>query len=125
MATGKSAAASAKVLVVEDEVLLLTSLSNALQEAGFATVEATNADDAIEMLAGEPIRLVVTDLRMPGRLDGADLVKWLTKTRPSLPVVVTTGYHVDRATLGNVPIFEKPYRLAALIEHVSLVLQGR
>ena len=120
MPSRKSEAAPSKVLVVEDEVLLLTSLSGALQDAGFATVEATNADDAIQILGGaEPIRLVVTDLRMPGKLDGVDLVKWLVKTRPSLPVVVTTGYHLDRAALGSVPVFQKPYRMAALIQHVS------
>ena len=115
----KSGAAPPKVLVVEDEVLLLTALSGALQDAGFATVEATNADDAMQLLGAEPIGLVVTDLRLPGNLDGVDLVKWLARTRPSLPVVVTTGYHVERGALGGVPVFEKPYRMTALIRHVS------
>ena len=120
-----SDAAASKILVVEDELPLLLSLSGALQAAGFETIEASNAEEAIGLLGGEPIRLVVTDLSMPGQLDGAGLVKWLARTRPLLPVVVTTAYHADRVTLGNVPVFEKPYRLTALIEHVSQVLQTR
>src|SRR5689334_7794 len=119
MSTGKPEAPSTRVLVVEDELLLLTSLSSALQAAGFATVEAANAEDAMQILGAEPIGLVVTDLRMPGRLDGVDLVKWLVKTGAFLPVVVTTGYHADRAALGGVPLFEQPYHMAALVQHVS------
>ena len=122
MPAGKSEAPSTRVLVVEDELLLLTSLSSALQAAGFATVEAANAEDAMQILGAEPIGLVVTDLRMPGRLDGVDLVKWLANTRPSVPVVVTTAYHADRAALGGVPVFEKPYHMAALVRHVSEML---
>jgi CheY-like chemotaxis protein len=72
------------ILVVEDELLIRLMLVDALRDAGFEVVEASNADDALATLESQPaIDLVFTDVRMPGTMDGVGLMKLLRETRPT------------------------------------------
>ena len=64
------------VLIVEDEALLRMHAAAVLEEAGFDTVEASNADEAIATLeARRDIRIVLTDIEMPGSMDGLKLAR--------------------------------------------------
>ena len=91
-----------RVLVVEDELLLRMLVSDYLRDAGFAVVEALNGDEAIAILeAGAAIDLVFTDVRMPGSADGLEVLSFVRRTRPSIPVVVTSGHLEAHVPLGR------------------------
>lgn len=63
------------VLIVEDEVLIRAPLAEHLREAGFNVIEANTADEAWSCLqTGMPVDLVFSDIRMPGSMDGLELV---------------------------------------------------
>src|SRR5579884_610320 len=84
------------ILVVEDEALIRAGLVVEFETAGYQVHEAACADEAVVLLqTGIALAAVVTDLRMPGRMDGLGLVAWLRENRPKLPVIVATGYPID------------------------------
>jgi DNA-binding NtrC family response regulator len=124
MAADKDAA-KATVLVVEDEPLIRTALADALRHAGYSVVELGEAKEALGHLSeGGAADLVITDLKMPGAIDGLDLVEWLQAALPAMPVIVTTGYHNLRSQVNGLPVFEKPYRFERLIERVCEMLDA-
>ena len=100
-------AESPRVLVVEDELLIRILVADHLRDAGFTLVEAFNADEAIAILtAGVPIDLVFTDVRMPGAADGMALLEFTTRTRPNVPVLITSGHlEPELAYAGGATLF--------------------
>lgn len=108
-ACGDAAAPKRVVLVVEDEVLLRTFISDYLRETGFRVIETANAGEATEVLgSGEPIDFVFTDVNMPGVMDGIMLARWIANNHPSIQVVVTSGQSAEG--LSGAAFFSKPYR---------------
>jgi CheY-like chemotaxis protein len=88
-----------RVLVVEDEFMVRLVLSEALAEDGFAVAEAGSADEALAVLQLDAaIELLLTDIRLPGPLDGLALASKAREQRPMLPVIFLTG---DTAPLEN------------------------
>ena len=103
--------ATAKVLLVEDEPLILFTLADHLRQVGLEVVEALDASQALEALAKHPgLAAMVTDVNMPGPINGLELTRIVNFHFPSLPVVVSSG----QATKDEIPrgaIFvPKPYR---------------
>ena len=83
---------SVTVLVVDDEVLIRVMLTEALRERGYLVVEAANADEALSVLHSSiGVDVVVTDLRMPGDVDGAGLARVVRAEHPSAKVVMLSG----------------------------------
>lgn len=81
------------ILVVEDEAIIRMMLVEELEDAGYFVLEAESADDAVEQLSRWPsIGLVVTDVRMPGSIDGIGLARWMREHRPDVPIVITSGF---------------------------------
>jgi CheY-like chemotaxis protein len=82
-----------KVLLVDDEAVVLTLMGRVLQKAGVRTVLCTSGDDAMLALQdpAHEFVLVVTDVSMPGSLDGIGLAAEIWRLRPGLPVVVVSG----------------------------------
>ncbi len=81
-----------RVLVVDDEWLVREALIEVLDEAGFSTRQAMSATEALRHLQrDEVIDLVVTDIEMPGALNGADLARLLTAQRPEIGVLIVSG----------------------------------
>ena len=107
------------VLVVEDEALIRMMLTDALEDSGFTVREAGTADRAIEILGkGEAIDFVVTDVRMPGRVDGIGLVAWMREHRNTTPVVVTSGYVTEaeaKAANPDAVVVAKPSSPSAIV----------
>ena len=82
----------AVILVVEDEAIIRMSAIQMLEDAGFATVEASNADDAINILdLRNDIRAVFTDINMPGTLDGMRLARLVRGRWPPIHLILTSG----------------------------------
>jgi len=86
-------ATAQSVLVVEDEFLIRMIVTDHLRETGYTVVEACNGEEALALLmAGAQIDLVFTDVRMPGPIDGIELLAYIKRSNPDLPVLVTSGH---------------------------------
>jgi CheY-like chemotaxis protein len=97
--TGRSDAPT--VLVVDDEVLTRMTIARQLRDCGYTVIEAANADEALIVLGHRPIELhiVLTDIEMPGSMDGFAFAKWVRQNRPELDVMLagTLSRAVDAA----------------------------
>jgi CheY-like chemotaxis protein len=107
--------AAATILVVEDEPLIQMVTSEALNESGYRVLVAGDADEAIDILNRDTsVRLLFTDIVMPGTLDGFGLADWAKSVRPDLKVLYTSGYSwaAAQAHSGQVhgQMLRKPYR---------------
>ncbi|MDR3764927.1 MAG: response regulator [Acidobacteriota bacterium] len=107
------------ILLVDDDAGQLRVREMILRNAGFHTIAVTSAERALELLAGESVKLaaLVTDHMLPG-LNGAQLVCELRRCLPHLPVIVLTGMPgVETEYEGlDVKIFTKPCDPEELIE---------
>lgn len=100
------------VLVVEDEMLILFTVADDLRDAGFNVFEASNAEEAIRLLEAHPeIRVLFTDIDMPGSMDGLRLSAAVRERWPPVKIIVTSGKHKsDVAALPDGGLFvPKPY----------------
>ena len=80
------------VLVVEDEPLVRMFLADFLEEAGFKVFEAVNADEALTVLrACLGVQVVITDIEMPGAMNGLKLARTVQERWPGIGVIVTSG----------------------------------
>jgi len=80
-----------KMLIVEDDLDLLSQLSHRLSHFGFEVQGCPSAEDAISALRQGPFDAVVSDIQL-GEMDGIQLCGWVRQNRPGVPVVVMTGY---------------------------------
>lgn len=100
------------VLVVEDEPLLRMMAMDLVEDAGFDVVEAANADEAVKILeARNDIRIVFTDIDMPGSMDGMKLALAVRDRWPPIDIIIVSG-HVrvaDRDLPDRSLFFSKPY----------------
>ncbi len=113
------------VLVVEDEQIVREIVCMDLEDAGFDVLEAKSADEALSLLrsrysCGEKIRILFTDIRMPGQLDGWDLAERARILAPGLGVVYASGNApaLHRAVPGSI-FLAKPYRTADLLQSLT------
>lgn len=116
---------AAVILVVEDELLVRLMISDFLREAGFSVIEAINADEAVEiLLSGASIDLMLSDVRMPGSMDGLELLKYSQERFPTLPVIITSGHLLpsDALARGAVQFLGKPYEFDEAISLVQMEL---
>jgi CheY-like chemotaxis protein len=110
------------VLVVEDELLMRMNAVTLVEEAGFAALEATNADEAITILeARKDIRIVFTDINMPGSMDGLKLAHAIRRRWPPIELILTSGdLQIEEEKLPNRGRFlSKPYRPTELRSALS------
>lgn len=109
-----------RVLVVEDEFLIRLTLSEALGDEGFEVLEAETGDAALPMLMdGSGIRLLLTDIQLPGSLNGLALVDRARQAMPELPVIYMTGRPDPDGSASASPrdvFIAKPYTLADICD---------
>lgn len=109
------------LLIVEDEPLVLLGLAEDLQSRGFEVIACASADAALPLLASNSaIEAVVTDVRMPGTIDGVGLARHIREHYPRLPVVIVSGEQTAR----HVPSiaharFVKPVSIDVLVETIK------
>src|ERR1700693_3887737 len=85
-------AALRTVLVVEDEMMLRMRAVDMVEDAGFTSVEAVNADDALAILESRSdIKLLFTDIQMPGSMDGLKLAYAVHKRWPLIKIILVSG----------------------------------
>lgn len=113
----------ARILVVEDEVLIRLALADALRGAGFSVVEASNADEALSYLqAGGHIDLVFSDINMPGSLNGLELALRIRDDFPFLAIILTSGYELTQKLNGIGRFIQKPYAMDHAVAAVGEML---
>lgn len=105
------------VLVVDDEPLVRLTAVDLIADLGLEAVEASSADEALEILeVRRDIRVVVTDIDMPGSMDGIKLARYVRDRWPPIIVIAVTGKALAGASMmpEGVQIFAKPYDERAL-----------
>jgi CheY-like chemotaxis protein len=112
--SGERASMGLSVLLVEDDVDVLVATKDRVEELGYAVVTATSGDEAWRLLSdGLSVDIVLSDIVMPGKLNGVQLAEALRGTRPRLKLVLTSGYTggaLDRFHLPQGLLFlPKPY----------------
>ena len=110
-----------KILVVEDEPLVLMFVAEALEMAGHTLVQARNGEMALDLfMLTDGIDAVVTDIRMP-KLSGFELASTIRKLRPELPVVFMSGYVGDSVPneFSHAPVLVKLFAPDLLVKAVQ------
>ena len=111
-----------KILLVEDEPLILMDIELQLQQVGHEVISAGNADSAIEVLDSQVIDVVLTDIDMPGSMDGLMLAAAVRDRWPPIQIVVMSGKR--RPTPDELPIrarfIEKPLYKSDLLKAVGM-----
>jgi two-component system, response regulator PdtaR len=80
------------VLIVEDDLLIRMDAIDIIETAGYATLEAADADEAIAILTARPdIHVVFTDIQMPGSMDGLKLAHFIHDRWPPVKIIATSG----------------------------------
>lgn len=118
------------IMVVEDDALVRNFVITQLQSLGYKTVAAVDGRAALALVeGGEPFDLLFTDVIMPGGLTGRQLAEEVSKRRPGIKVLYTSGYtenaivHHGRLDEG-VLLLAKPYRKSQLAKLVQMALRG-
>jgi CheY-like chemotaxis protein len=87
----------AKILVVDDELMVRMYARKILEEAGYTVHEATTAEKALQIIADTgDVGAVVTDIDMPGAMDGLELARNIDVAMPELAIVIMSGQVLPR-----------------------------
>jgi two-component system NtrC family sensor kinase len=121
------ATASLRVLVVEDDPQVGALACEMLQQLGHATIRVEGAEAALGALAdGRPMDLLLTDVIMPGSMDGIALAAEARRRRPDLPVLLSSGYAgaPNRVAASGFPLLRKPFTLEELAAAIERATRG-
>jgi CheY-like chemotaxis protein len=109
------------VLIVEDDLLIRMVATVVFEDAGLTVFEAASADAAIRMLElHEEIRVVFTDITMPGSMDGLKLAHYVRERWPPLHIIVTSGKVIaaNESLPAGALFVSKPYHLDEITSKV-------
>jgi DNA-binding NtrC family response regulator len=122
---------SIKILVVDDEEMILELMAETITDTGYECFVANNVDAAVEIVKTTPgIVLIVTDLEMPGKT-GADLIKIVeAECEQKIKFIVMSGHGSPRIEengidIASYPFLRKPLGIESLIEKISSVLEAK
>lgn len=116
---------NAVVLVVEDDPLIRMSAVDLVETAGFEAIEAESADEAIRILeARADIRLVFTDVEMPGTIDGVKLAHYIRNRWPPIHLIVASGRAIleESQLPSGSRFFSKPYDDNTIVKEMTRML---
>ncbi len=118
------AGADIRLLVVEDDPIARFTLSEGLRCWGYEVEEAESGDAALDALSEDPnFDLVVSDIQMPGEVDGAALAIRLRSERPDLPVLLTSG-RTPPSSVATFPFLAKPFSTEEAVIAINRVLRS-
>ena len=122
----KSATQLNSILLIEDEPSVTAFVRAALERHGYTVVPASSGAEGLERLLNGSFGGVISDIRMPGAINGAEVHEWIRNHRPELQhrMILMTGDTANRKTqalLANsgIPCIEKPFRVEKLISVVE------
>ena len=127
MTTAPSGPAGDTILIVDDDPLVRATLQEFLVGRGYAVETAPDSHGATARLASNPrIRMVLTDVVMPGPMNGFELHDWAAKARPDVVVVLMSGYPIRTGVSEDVPrpvrVLRKPLALRELGDEIRRLL---
>lgn len=115
-----------RILVIEDEPSVSAFVKAALERRGYTVVEAASGVAGIQELEDSSFDGVISDIRMPGSINGADVHEWIRKNRPELTsrIILISGDTANSETQSLLassptPCLEKPFRVQKLISIVE------
>ena len=111
------------ILIVEDDQLLKLLTVNIVEAAGFVALQAGNADEAVAILeARSDIALLLTDINMPGSMDGLKLAHAVRNRWPPIKIIVVSSRVPDGVLPTDSRFFVKPYHGEELISEINLLM---
>jgi len=111
------------VLVVEDNPDVAEVTVAMLRELGYEVDLVTNATAALEIIGRKIFDLVVSDIVMPGTMDGAELAREIRRRNPDLPVLLVTGYsQAASSAAGDFSVLRKPFGIAELSRMAARII---
>ena len=111
------------ILLVEDEVLIRLAAAEMLRDEGYVVLEAVDAAEALTLLdTGHPIDLVLSDIRMPGEMDGMALSFAIKHARPHLPVVLVSSHLPEDRPHAADGFLAKPYYAPEFLDLVAKMI---
>jgi DNA-binding NtrC family response regulator len=118
--------ALAPILLIEDEPSVSAFVRSALERKGYRVVQATTGAEGLQQLSKEHFTGVISDIRMPGDTNGADVHQWIQQNRPELRgrIILISGDTANSETQSlltrsSTPCIEKPFRVQQLISTVE------
>jgi CheY-like chemotaxis protein len=118
--------AALPILLIEDEPAVMSYVRAALERSGYSVVCTESGAEGLQLLQTGEFLGVVSDMRTPGGVDGADVHAWIAKNRPELAarVVFITGDIANEETVATLretgaPCVEKPFRVQQFISVVE------
>jgi CheY-like chemotaxis protein len=116
---------SRRILLVDDDPLVLMVSADMLRELGHQPMEMSSAHEALEVLrAGERPGLAILDYAMP-EMSGVALANAVRETCPDLPLLLATGYSEREKAGGNLPRLDKPYTIAESGRQIGLLMVNK
>jgi CheY-like chemotaxis protein len=116
----------APILLIEDEPSVIAFLRAALERRGYEVVHAASGSEGLERLGTGNFGGVISDIRMPGAVNGADVHAWIQRHRPELRarIILISGDTANSETQAllaqsGTPWIEKPFRVRQLISVVE------
>jgi CheY-like chemotaxis protein len=114
---------NALVLIVDDDVFERLGASYMFSDAGYRVFEAGSADDALQFLESTAdVRLLFTDVSMPGSMSGSDLARRVAERWPEIGIIITSGRpRPELLPLGS-RFHAKPYESTNVLQHARDML---
>jgi len=116
-----------KILVIDDEPVVLNSCRKVLEEDGFDVYLVPSADEALKAMKGEELIFLLVDVKMP-KHDGIYLMQKVKEQWPDVPIIVMSGYPTpdtitDGDKMGAAAFIAKPFTPDELLETIRQVIQ--
>jgi CheY-like chemotaxis protein len=127
MGTSTTDAEQIRVLFVEDEFFIREWIAQSLVEQGFAVDSVTNAADALSYIMRAPIDVLLTDINLPGGMDGTALARRARELRPDLAVIYASARAAtlkQEARVAGSLVLSKPYEPAVLGRLVAAAVRA-
>ncbi|HYM74315.1 MAG TPA: ATP-binding protein [Stellaceae bacterium] len=127
----RTATGGETVLVVEDDEAVLATAVESLGDLGYRVLVAHNGPEALEIVKGpEKIEILFSDIVMPGGINGAELAAAARRLRPSIKVLLTSGYTgaalaTEHGLPADMPVLGKPYRRDELAAQLRVIIGGQ
>lgn len=114
-----------RILVVEDNPLVREFVVEALREEGYQVIHAANGEEALAWCERRVAEVLVTDIELPGKIDGWQIAERCREHDPKLPVIYATGFSpvVSRPVPGSL-VLQKPYGPGEIVQAVRQVTTG-
>jgi len=116
---------TARILIVEDDVLIRAAAAQYLRGAGFEVLGAVSVEQALELLRAGPVKAVFADVKLPGTQSGLDLMRIVQADFPKAKVLLTSGVvKADEVTTEGITLLRKPYFLFEVERHLRALIAG-